>query len=93
MARRNLQALLRDDQEIEIIGECSSGAEAVKLIRKAEPDLLFLDVQMPEIDGFGVLKRINTHRISAIVFVTAYDQYAQSLRSPCIGLPAKTFQR
>jgi two-component system LytT family response regulator len=76
IARRNLQALLQDDPRIQLIGQCTGGAEAVKLIRKSPPDLLFLDIQMPEIDGFAVLKKINTAVIPAIVFVTAYDQYA-----------------
>jgi two-component system, LytTR family, response regulator len=76
IARRNLQALLKDDAEIEVIAVCASGAEAVKSIRKTPPDLLFLDVQMPEVDGFAVLKRINVATVSAIVFVTAHDQYA-----------------
>jgi len=76
IARRNLEALLKDDPDIEIVGLCASGAEAVKLIRKTPPDLLFLDIQMPETDGFAVLKKINPAGIAAIVFVTAYDQYA-----------------
>jgi len=76
IARRNVQALLKVDPEIEVIALCASGAEAVKVIRKTPPDLLFLDVQMPEIDGFAVLKRINVASIPAIVFVTAHDQYA-----------------
>jgi two-component system, LytTR family, response regulator len=76
IARRNLEALLEEDPEIEVIAVCASGTEAVKLIRKVPPDVLFLDIQMPEIDGFAVLKRINLTTIPAIVFVTAYDQYA-----------------
>ena len=76
LARKNLEALLRDDPDIEIISQCGSGAEAVKLIRKTPPDLLFLDVQMPEIDGFAVLRKITPLSIPAIVFVTAHDQYA-----------------
>lgn len=76
IARRNLQALLKDDPDIEVIGLCAGGSEAVKVIRKTPPDLLFLDIQMPETDGFAVLKKINISSIPAIVFVTAYDQYA-----------------
>jgi two-component system LytT family response regulator len=76
IARRNLEALLKDDPDIEVVGLCSTGADAVKLIRKNPPDLLFLDIQMPETDGFAVLKKINASCIPAIVFVTAYDQYA-----------------
>src|SRR5262245_65441657 len=76
IARRNLEALLKADPDIEIIAVCGGGAEAVKSIRKTPPDLLFLDVQMPEVDGFAVLKKINVTNIPAIVFVTAHDQYA-----------------
>jgi two-component system LytT family response regulator len=68
--------LLRTDPEIGIVGECGSGAEALSEIRVANPDLLFLDVQMPECDGFDVLELLGTDLPPAIVFVTAYDQYA-----------------
>jgi len=56
LARSNLAVLLRLDLEIEIVGECGSGAEALAEIRRAKPDLVFLDVQMPECDGFDVLE-------------------------------------
>ncbi len=76
LARSNLAVLLRQDREIEICGECSSGAEAVEKIRNTKPDLVFLDVQMPECDGFDVLELLGRDLPPAIVFVTAYDQYA-----------------
>jgi two-component system LytT family response regulator len=76
LARSNLSVLLRLDSEIEIIGECGSGAEALAQIRSAKPDLVFLDVQMPECDGFDVLELLGKDLPPAIVFVTAYDQYA-----------------
>ena len=76
IARQNLQALLKTDPEIEVIAVCNGGADAVKWIRKTPPDLLFLDIQMPEIDGFAVLRKINVSNIPAIVFVTAHDEYA-----------------
>jgi two-component system LytT family response regulator len=76
LARTNVSVLLLRDPEIEIVGECGSGAEAVTEIRRAKPDLLFLDVQMPEMDGFDVLEMLGTALPSAVVFVTAYDQYA-----------------
>ena len=76
LARSNLSVLLRRDPEIEIIGECGSGADALVAIRNAVPDLLFLDVQMPEYDGFDILERLGNALPSAIIFVTAYDQYA-----------------
>jgi two-component system LytT family response regulator len=76
LARSNLSVLLRLDPEIEIVGECSSGADALAEIRSVMPDLVFLDVQMPECDGFDVLERLGESVPPAIVFVTAYDQYA-----------------
>lgn len=76
LARSNLVVLLRTDPEIGIVGECGSGAEAMAEIRVANPDLLFLDVQMPECDGFDVLELLGSDLPPAIVFVTAYDQYA-----------------
>jgi two-component system, LytTR family, response regulator len=76
LARSNLAVLLRADPEIGVVGECGSGAEALGEIRVAKPDLLFLDVQMPECDGFDVLELLGGDLPAAIVFVTAYDQYA-----------------
>ena len=76
LARSNLVVLLRDDPEIGIVGECGSGAEALGEIRAVNPDLLFLDVQMPECDGFDVLELLGSDLPPAIVFVTAYDHYA-----------------
>lgn len=75
-ARRNIAMLLRDDADVEIIGECSSGKDAIAATRNLRPDLLFLDVQMPENDGFDVLEMLGRELPPAIVFVTAYDQYA-----------------
>lgn len=75
-ARSNLRILLRRDPEIEIIGECSGGMEAVAEIRSKKPDLVFLDIQMPECDGFDVLELLGADAPPAIVFVTAYDEYA-----------------
>jgi two-component system LytT family response regulator len=76
LARSNLAVLLRLDPKIEIVGECGSGVDAPALIRSAKPDLVFLDVQMPECDGFDVLELLGNDVPPAIVFVTAYDQYA-----------------
>lgn len=76
LARSNVAVLLGRDPEVEIAGECGSGAEAVAEIRRAKPDLLFLDVQMPECDGFDVLEMVGGAIPSAVIFVTAYDQYA-----------------
>jgi two-component system, LytTR family, response regulator len=76
LARSNLSVLLRHDPGIEIAAECGSGAEALAEIRSAKPDLVFLDVQMPECDGFDVLEMLGRDLPPAVVFVTAYDQYA-----------------
>ena len=74
-ARANLRVLLRRNQEVEIVAECGSGTEALAEIRSKKPDLVFLDVQMPECDGFDVLELLGSE-LPAIIFVTAYDQYA-----------------
>jgi two-component system LytT family response regulator len=76
LARRTLRDLLQADPEIELIGECSNGPLAIDFISKQSPDLLFLDIQMPGMNGFEVLSKIEHERIPAIVFVTAFDQYA-----------------
>lgn len=76
LARSNLSVLARRDPEIEIIGECGSGMQALNEIRNAKPDLVFLDVQMPECDGFDVLELLGKDLPPAVIFVTAYDQYA-----------------
>jgi len=76
LARTNIAVLLRHDPDISVIGECGSGQEALGEIRLAKPDLLFLDVQMPECDGFDVLELLGSDLPAAIIFVTAYDQYA-----------------
>jgi two-component system LytT family response regulator len=76
LARRTIRVLLEGDREIEIIGECGSGPEAVDAIRKKTPDLLFLDIQMPGMTGFEVLSRIEVERLPLTVFVTAFDQFA-----------------
>jgi two-component system LytT family response regulator len=76
LARQNILALLKADPEVEVVGVCASGAEAVRAIRRLSPDLVFLNIQMPEMSGFDVLEKIEAGRLPAIVFVTAYDQYA-----------------
>jgi two-component system, LytTR family, response regulator len=76
LARSNLSILLRRDPAIELIGEYASGAEALLAIRDKNPDLLFIDVQMPECDGFDVLEMLGGNLPAAVVFVTAYDQFA-----------------
>ena len=74
LARSNLLGLLARDAEIEVVGQGSSGVEAINEIRRTKPDLVFLDVQMPEVDGFDVLEQLGADQPRVIVFVTAYDQ-------------------
>ena len=76
LARRNLRLLLDKDPQIEIVGECGNGKEAVEAITNQKLDLLFLDIQMPEMDGFDVLQAVGPEQVQAIIFVTAFDQYA-----------------
>jgi two-component system, LytTR family, response regulator len=76
LARRNVTVLLRDDPDIASITECGSGFEAVEIIRTSKPDLVFLDVQMPECGGFDVLELLGSDLPRTIIFVTAYDEYA-----------------
>jgi two-component system LytT family response regulator len=75
LARERIKRFLRDEAEIEVIGECGNGTDAIAAIKKDSPDLVFLDIQMPEKTGFDVVKSLNG-KMPAIVFVTAYDQYA-----------------
>jgi two-component system, LytTR family, response regulator len=76
LARSNVRSLLQHHPEIDICAECGSGVDAPAVIREAESDLLFLDVQMPEVDGFDVLELLGSDAPPAVIFVTAYDQYA-----------------
>src|SRR5262252_4472893 len=76
LARSSISALLRRDAEVEILGECGSGEQAIREIRRSSPDMVFLDVQMPECDGFEVLEMLGNELPPVVVFVTAYDQYA-----------------
>ncbi|MGH9937202.1 MAG: LytR/AlgR family response regulator transcription factor [Blastocatellia bacterium] len=75
-ARKGLRALLAAEPDIEIIGECGDGQQAIDEIGQSEPDLVFLDVQMPDKNGFEVLAALDPERAPALVFITAYDQYA-----------------
>lgn len=76
IAREGVRVQLANDLEVEIAGECGNGLEAVNAIRELLPDLVFLDVQMPGMDGFEVLQSIGPGAMPAVVFVTAYDKYA-----------------
>lgn len=76
LARRGIRQLVALHPGFVVVGECRNGREALHLLDKVSPDLVFLDVQMPELDGFGVIRARGAERMPAVVFVTAYDAYA-----------------
>ena len=76
LARAMLRSFLAEDAEIDVIDECGDGYSAIEMIESAAPELVFLDIQMPDLDGFGVLRALTPAAIPNIVFVTAYDQFA-----------------
>jgi two-component system, LytTR family, response regulator len=76
LARAMIREMLESDSEVEIVGECANGREAVEAIKSSTPDIVFLDIQMPEIGGFQVLESMVPNARPYVIFVTAYDQYA-----------------
>src|SRR3954453_5171055 len=93
LGRKRLRNLLKDEPECEVIAECSNGHEAVAAIQSLNPDLVFLDVQMPELNGFEVLAQIDPKRIPVIIFVTAYDQFAlKAFEAKAIDYLLKPFE-
>jgi len=76
LARERVRALLETQEGIEVVGDCADGLRAVATIQAKEPELVFLDIQIPELDGIGVVERIGVEKMPVVVFVTAYDQYA-----------------
>jgi two-component system LytT family response regulator len=76
LARDKLRRLLGKESDISIVGECTCGTDTVEFINKENPELVFLDIQMPELTGFEVLQEIEPEKMPTIIFVTAYDQYA-----------------
>ncbi len=75
IARARMLALLSDEPDIEVIGECADGAQAIVAIERTSPDLVFLDIQMPQIDGLTLARTLD-RKMPAVVFVTVYDEYA-----------------
>jgi two-component system, LytTR family, response regulator len=76
VARRRMRRLLADETDVAIIEECATGSEALEVIRREAPDLVLLDVQMPELNGFEVIERLGSECLPCVVFVTAFDRYA-----------------
>ncbi len=94
LARRKIRRMLAHDPEVEILGDCANGREAIAAIITHNPDLVFLDVQMPEIDGFDVLESIPPAGMPFVIFVTAYDQYAlRAFEVSAVDYLVKPFDR
>jgi len=94
LARRNLSSLLDLEPDFEVVGECADGRSAVEAIADLEPDLVFLDVQMPAMNGFDVLGVLGAQRVPAVIFVTAYDQFAvQAFDAQALDYLLKPFRR
>ena len=94
IARAGLRTLLAAESDVTVIGECRDGAEAVARIRADRPDLVFLDVQMPERNGFEVLSSLQPNELPAVVFVTAYDEYAlDAFEASAVDYLLKPFDR
>lgn len=94
IARHAIVRLLRDDADIELLGECGDGVSAVEAIRGQSPDLVFLDIQMPAITGLDVVATIGAARMPATVFVTAFEQYAvRAFEANAVDYLVKPFSR
>ena len=94
IARRAIVRLLREDSQIELLGECGDGASAVAAIRNQSPDLVFLDIQMPAMTGLDVVATIGAERMPATVFVTAFEQYAvRAFDANAVDYLVKPFSR
>src|SRR5579864_9450060 len=94
LGRERIRTLLKNDPEVEIVCECSDGRQAIAAIERTRPDLVYLDVQMPEVDGFAVLDGIAGEWMPVIIFVTAYDRYAvQAFEVHALDYLLKSFDR
>ena len=94
LARERIRTLLSDHSDFFLIGEASTGTDAVEAIQNLEPDLVFLDVQMPQLDGFAVVERIGVAEMPLTIFVTAYDQHAvRAFEAQALDYLLKPFDR
>jgi two-component system, LytTR family, response regulator len=92
LARSGLAALVRKDPELDCVGECGDGQAAIAAIESLKPDLVLLDVQMPEINGFGVVHAIGADKMPPVIFVTAYEEFAlQAFRVHALDYIVKPF--
>jgi two-component system LytT family response regulator len=93
LARQRIRLFAREVPELELLGECASGTEALAAIERDQPDLLFLDVQMPEMDGFELLQRLPRDRLPIVIFTTAYDKHAvRAFEAHALDYLLKPFQ-
>ncbi len=76
LAREKIRGMAADDPDLRVVGECTNGAEAIEAVQTLKPDLLLLDVQMPEVGGFAVLEALKDEGLPPVIFITAYDHYA-----------------
>lgn len=76
LAREGLMLLLANAPEVEVVRQCANGTEAIQAIRELQPDLVLLDIEMPRVDGFDVIKAVGAEQMPCVIFVTAYNQYA-----------------
>jgi two-component system, LytTR family, response regulator len=94
LARDRIREMLKEHPEIEVIGEARNGREAIDSVVSHNPDLVFLDIQMPDLDGFDVLQNLNVERLPVIIFVTAYDQHAlRAFDAHAVDYLTKPFDR
>lgn len=94
LARRKIRRMLTRDPDVQMLDDCANGPEAIAAIGAHSPDLVFLDVQMPEVDGFDVLESITHLRMPLVIFVTAYDQYAlRAFEVSAVDYLVKPFDR
>ena len=94
LARRNLSSLLALEPDFEIVGECGEAESALRAIESTSPDLMFLDVQMPKLDGFAVLEKVRPEKLPLVIFVTAHDQFAiKAFEAQALDYLLKPFRR
>lgn len=94
LARERIRTLVETESDIKVIGECANGREAITAIKELSPDLVFLDVQMPEVDGLGVVEAVGPDAMPVVIFVTAYDRYAlQAFEVHALDYLLKPFDR
>ena len=94
LARDRIREMLKEHPEFEVIGEARNGQEAIDCITTQNPDLVFLDIQMPDLNGFDVLQKLNLEKLPLIIFVTAYDQYAvRAFDAHAVDYLTKPFDR